>query len=151
MEYVCKIWAHKCTTSAHSSWYYYYSTAISNDSTFQLSSILSSSCPPKMYSLTVKPNVYIFFAWYADANETLPTGHRWKCFGRDAVFTQICWLSHKKLFHFFCPSISFNSWLHCSWFWSERVFDGPLGSWIKLYLSYLYAEINLSSFLWSFL
>lgn len=28
--------------------------------------------------------------------------------------------------------------------------DGPLGRWIKLYLSYLYAEINLSSFLLSF-
>lgn len=49
-------------------------------------------------------------------------------------------------FPFSCLSISCNSWLHCSCFWSERVFDGPVGRWIKLYLSYLYAEINLSSF-----
>lgn len=55
-----------------------------------------------------------------------------------------------KTFPFSCLSISSNSWLHCSCFWSERVFDGPLGRWIKLYLSYLYAEINLSPFLLSF-
>lgn len=55
-----------------------------------------------------------------------------------------------KTFPFSCLSISSNSDSTASSFWSKSVFDGPLGPWIKLCLSYLYAEINLSSFPLSF-
>lgn len=85
-----------------------------------------------------------------DVNEKLLGGHRWKCSGRDAMFTQIYLLSHTKLFRFPASQLALILDSTTSSFWSKSVFDGPLGRWIKLYLSYLYAEINLSSFPLSF-
>lgn len=66
---------------------------------------------------------------------------------RCSVYSDILVKPHKT-FPFFCLSISSNSGLYGSCFWSESVFNGPMGRWIKLYL---YAEINLSSFLLSIL
>lgn len=95
-------WACECKTVAHSSWCYYDSMVISNNNTFQFSLffiLLSLSPPQKDVLSDCKIEVY-FFAWYTEANENLLRGHSWKCFGRDAVYTQIYWLSRAKLFRF---------------------------------------------------
>lgn len=74
----------------------------------------------------------------------------WKYLGRDAVIYIDKLVQPHKNFQSFSQLASILD-SSASNFGKKGFFNGPLGSWIKLYLSYLYAEINLSSSPSSFL
>ena len=92
-----------------------------------------------------------FFAGYMDIHKKTSKRPQMKMFWQRYSVDLVIPIRPHTAFPFSCLSISSNSWLHCSCFWCERVSDGPPGCWIKLYFSYLFAEVNLSPLLLSFL
>lgn len=130
-ESVCRDWASGQKTGPRSNRCYYYSIVMTNNNTFQPSLSYLKCLPSSKDVLSGYKIRACFFARYTDINEKLLRGHKWKCFG--SVYSDRLVKPHTT-FPFSCLSISSNSWLHCSCVWSERVFDGPLGFWIKLYL-----------------